>query len=99
MGSSWGPVGSVLRPRWRGAWPTHRLLFALAGAVALSSAVLAALVSPWWLLLTAVAGANQLLFAGVGWCPVSLAVDAARGAGSVRDEDEEVARCSSTTTR
>jgi hypothetical protein len=87
-----------LRPRWSGAWPTPRLLFGLAGTVALVSALLAATASPWWLLLTAFVGANQLLFTAVGWCPVSLVVDGVRGAGSVRRE-REVATCSSTTTR
>ena len=53
-------------------WPLERVLFALAGSVALTSAALAAFVSPWFLLLTAFAGANQWLFAAVGACPASL---------------------------
>ena len=34
-------------------WPLDRVLFALAGTMTLASAVLAATVSPWFLLLTA----------------------------------------------
>ena len=36
-------------------WPAERVLFALAGTMTLLSAVLAALVSPWFLVLTAFA--------------------------------------------
>jgi len=38
----------------------------------LLSAVLAAVVSPWFLLLTAFAGVNQWLFVAFGACPASL---------------------------
>jgi hypothetical protein len=37
----------------------------------LLSALLAVLVTPWFLLLTAFVGLNQWLFAGAGWCPAS----------------------------
>lgn len=50
----------------------ERILFALAGSVALLSAGLAAAVSPWWLLLTAFAGLNQLAYAAFGDCVASL---------------------------
>ena len=50
----------------------ERVLFAIAGSVTLVSVALAALVSPWFLLLTAFVGANQLLFVVVGDCPMSL---------------------------
>jgi hypothetical protein len=53
-------------------WPLERALFALAGTVTLISAVLVALVSPWFVLLTAFVGLNQWLFAAVGACPASL---------------------------
>ena len=57
----------------RGArWPLERVLFALAGTVTLLSALLAALVSPWFLLLTAFVGVNQWLFVLFGACPASL---------------------------
>ncbi len=57
----------------RGAgWPLERALFALAGTMTLVSAALAALVSPWFLLLTAFVGVNQWLYVAVGACPASL---------------------------
>ena len=48
------------------------MLFALAGTVTLISAALAALVSPWFLVLTAFVGVNQWLYVVVGACPASL---------------------------
>lgn len=62
----------------------ERALFAIAGSVTLVSATLGALVSPWFLLLTAFVGANQLLFVVAGDCPMSLLLRRAcglRGAG------------------
>ncbi len=53
-------------------WPLERVLFALAGSMTLISALLVALVSPWFLLLTAFVGANQWLYVTVGACPASL---------------------------
>jgi hypothetical protein len=53
-------------------WPLERALFALAGTVILTSALLAVLVSPWFLLLTAFVGVNQWLYVLVGACPASL---------------------------
>jgi len=55
-----------------GQWPLERVLFALAGTVTLLSAALAALVSPWFLLLTAFVGTNQWLYVVVGACPASV---------------------------
>jgi hypothetical protein len=60
-------------------WPLERVLFALAGSMTLLSALLAALVSPWFLLLTAFVGINQWLFVGSGACPASLALERAFG--------------------
>ncbi|MBI2690972.1 MAG: DUF2892 domain-containing protein [Solirubrobacterales bacterium] len=57
---------------WGGAWPLERLLFLLAGIVLLVATALAALVSPWFLLLTGFVGVNQLLYASVGFCGASL---------------------------
>lgn len=54
------------------AWPLERVLFAIAGSVVLLSAALAALVSPWFLLLTAFVGLNQWLYVAAGDCPMSL---------------------------
>jgi hypothetical protein len=53
-------------------WPLERVLFALAGTMTLLSAVLAATVSPWFLLLTAFVGVNQWVYVTVGACPASL---------------------------
>jgi hypothetical protein len=56
----------------RGRWPLERVLFALAGTITLLSLLLAVLVTPWFLLLTAFVGVNQWLFVVVGDCPASL---------------------------
>ena len=53
-------------------WPLERVLFAMAGTMALVSAVLAAFVSPWFLLLTAFVGLNQWLYVAFGACPASI---------------------------
>ncbi len=55
----------------RRLWPLERVLFLMAGTMTILSAVLAALVSPWFLLLTAFVGANQLAFVAFGACPSS----------------------------
>jgi hypothetical protein len=57
---------------WNDRWPLERVLFALAGTMAIISALLVAAVSPWFLLLTAFVGLNQLLYASVGFCGASL---------------------------
>ena len=56
---------------WAG-WPLERVLFAMAGTVTLASAALAAAISPWWLLLAAFVGINQLAFVVLGDCVASL---------------------------
>ena len=56
-------------------WPLERVLFALAGSMTLLSALLAALVSPWFLLLAVFVGLNQWLFVSVGACPASLLLE------------------------
>ena len=48
------------------------LLFALAGSVVLVSVTLVALVSPWWLVLTAFVGVNLLVFVVSGACVASI---------------------------
>ena len=63
---------SAACPTARRGWPLERVLFAMAGTVTLMSAVLVALVSPWFLLLTAFVGLNQWLFVALGACPASL---------------------------
>ena len=61
------------------AWPLERVLFALAGTVTLVSAALAAIVSPWFLLLTGFVGVNQWLYVIAGACPASLVLRRACG--------------------
>ena len=61
------------------AWPLERILFALAGSITLASALLAALVTPWFLLLTAFVGINQWLFVALGGCPASLVLERVLG--------------------
>ena len=64
----------------RGAsWPLERVLFALAGTMTLLSVGLAALVSPWFLLLTAFVGVNQWLYVLVRACPASIVIKRALG--------------------
>ena len=55
-------------------WTLERALFAMAGTVTLLSAALSALVSPWFLLLTAFVGVNQWLYVLVGACPASIII-------------------------
>ena len=50
----------------------ERVLFTLAGTFTILAAALAALVSPWFLLLAVAVGLNELVFAVVGECPASL---------------------------
>jgi hypothetical protein len=61
------------------SWPLERFLFALAGTMTLLSVILAVVVSPWFLALTAFVGINQWLFVLVGGCPASLVLE--RGLG------------------
>ena len=63
----------------RNAWPLERILFALAGTMTLLAVVLAAAVSPWFLLLAAFVGVNQWLYVAVGACPASLVLARATG--------------------
>jgi hypothetical protein len=53
-------------------WPLERVLFAMAGTMSLLSALLAALVSPWFLILTAFVGINQWLYVTMRACPASM---------------------------
>jgi hypothetical protein len=63
-------------PGCRGTgWPLERALFALAGTMTLLSAALAAVVSPWFLLLTAFVGVNQWLYVVAGACPASFLLE------------------------
>ena len=59
----------------RRAWPLERVLFALAGSMTLLSALLAAVVSPWFLLFAAFVGVNQWLYVTARACPASLLLE------------------------
>jgi hypothetical protein len=72
-------------------WPLERVLFALAGSVTLLSAALAALLSPWFLLLTAFVGVNQWLYVLFGACPASLILRRAFALRSVVYPDRKAA--------
>ena len=56
-------------------WPLERVLFAMAGTMTLATVALAALVSPWWLLLTGFVGVSQWMYVSVGHCPASIAIE------------------------
>lgn len=63
----------------RRSWPLERVLFALAGSMALLSVALTVLVSPWFLALAAFVGLNQWLFVSVGSCPASVVLERVAG--------------------
>lgn len=60
-------------------WPLERVLFAMAGTVTLLGAALAALVSPWFLLLVAFVAISQWSYVVTGSCPASLVLERAFG--------------------
>ena len=60
-------------------WPLERALFLLAGTVTLTSAILAAVVSPWFLLLTAFVALSQWAYVAVGACPASILLERLAG--------------------
>ena len=62
-------------------WPLERV--ALSGTVTLVSVLLAAAISPWWLLLAAFAGLNQLAYVVIGDCVASLVLGRVFGLESV----------------
>lgn len=84
------PVAQIARRR--GGWPLERVLFALAGTMTLSSALLATVVSPWFLLLATFVGVNQWLYALVGSCPASLVLRGLLGLRSAIYPAGEVSR-------
>jgi hypothetical protein len=56
----------------RSRWPLERVLFALAGTMALVASALGAFVSKWFLLLAVLVGVNQWLYILFGACPASI---------------------------
>lgn len=61
----------------------NRILFAMAGTMTATAVLLAALVSPWFLLLALFVATNQWLYALVGACPASLMLRKAPCRGTV----------------
>jgi hypothetical protein len=61
------------------AWPLERVLFAMAGTVTMLGALLAAVVSPWFLLLVAFVAASQWMYVATGSCPASIVLEKAFG--------------------
>ncbi len=72
-------------PRRAGSWPLERILFLLAGTMTGLSAILAAFVSPWFLLLTGFVALNQLAFASIRHCGASLVLEHVFGAKRCAD--------------
>ena len=50
------------------SWYLERLTWLIGGIFALASAVLAAVHSPYWLILTGLVGVNLIIFAFTGFC-------------------------------
>ena len=50
------------------SWYLERIIWLVAGIFSLSSAVLAWLHSPYWLILTGLVGINLIIFALTGFC-------------------------------
>lgn len=72
MSSTIAAMEDQPRQRSRGrSWPLERVLFLMAGTMTGLSALLAAFVSPWFLLLTGFVALNQLAFVTLGNCPSS----------------------------
>jgi hypothetical protein len=61
-----------MKEKLMSTWPLERALFLLAGTLTGLSALLAATVSPWFLLVTAFVAVNQIAFAIVRVCGASL---------------------------
>lgn len=58
--------------QWESLMNVDKAVLAFAGFVVLISVALAHFVSPWWLLLTAFAGANMLQSSVTGFCPAAI---------------------------
>ena len=69
--------------------PLERVLFALAATMTLLSAALTAIVSGWFVLLTAFVGIDQRLYVSVGACPASIVLRRAFGLRSAIYENRD----------
>lgn len=83
-GNGHGSTGGSTRPVRR--WPLERILFLMAGTMTAISAVLSAVVSPWFLLLTGFVAVNQWAFVALGNCPSSWAMRRYLGVKSACDQ-------------
>lgn len=83
-GNGHGRPGDSTRPVRR--WPLERILFLMAGTMTAISAVLSAVVSPWFLLLTGFVAVNQWAFVALGNCPSSWAMRRYLGVKSACDQ-------------
>jgi hypothetical protein len=72
-------IGKPMKRSNQTRWPLERVLFALAGTVSIVSVVLAAAISPLFLLLTAFVGINQWLYVVIAACPASIVLRRACG--------------------
>ncbi len=63
--------GSAAVPAGKGM-NLDRAVMLFAGAMTLLSAILASVFSPWWLLLTAFVGLNQIQSSVTGVCPAAM---------------------------
>ena len=53
-------------------WYLERLTYLIGGSITLLSAVLAAFVSPYWLILTAFVGVNLIILSLTGFCLMAI---------------------------
>lgn len=51
-----------------GSWYLERIIWLIAGTFILTSLVLSLVLSPYWLILTALVGVNLMIFAVTGFC-------------------------------
>jgi len=58
-------------------WTMERIIRAMAGIFTLAGVGLAATVSPWWLILPGLVGANLVIYSLTGFCPVAVVLDRA----------------------
>ncbi len=53
-------------------WYLERIVWFIAGSVVTSGITLGLLVHPYWFILPLLAGANMILFALTGFCPMAI---------------------------
>ncbi len=53
-------------------WYLERITYLMGGSMTLLSAILAAFVSPYWLILTAFVGVNLIIFSLTGFCMMAI---------------------------